>query len=74
MINLICCPSGRWAFVGQVPEVLSYVRKDGAPLTDADRRAIRQAGPGFAPVRALTWATREEAFAAASAAGVEVSS
>lgn len=62
----ILCPTGRWALVGRAPVRAAYERKDGQPLTADDIDAIRHAGPGFAPVKARTYATEEEALRAAA--------
>jgi hypothetical protein len=45
---------------------------DGSPLTEKAIAAIRQCGPGFAPVRGKTWPTKEAAVQAARDIGVEV--
>jgi hypothetical protein len=66
-------PSGRFSFVGSVPKELSYVRKDGQPLTDQDVKDIKQSGPGFVShVKARSFASRDEAYAAAKEAGLDL--
>ena len=65
-------PSGRWAFSGNVPGPLAYIRNDGEPLTEEDSAKVRQVGPRIAGVKSMSWATRDEAVSAALAAGIEV--
>ncbi len=64
-------PSGRWGFTGHIPASLSYIRKDGSPPTAHDLDVARHAGPGFANLSTRTWASSEEALAAARAEGHE---
>jgi hypothetical protein len=74
-LHLTRYPSGRFGFVGRIPQALAY---EG----DADMLAIAtQCGPGFAEriakrqgltFRYLSWASAEEACAAAKALGFEV--
>lgn len=62
------CPSGRWGFVGAVPAVLAWKRRDGAPMTDADWHTVRHCGaPGSFGYGPVTFATESEARAALEA-------
>lgn len=74
-LHVICYPSGRFGFVGRVPQVLAHVG------CAADLETARVCGPGLArkiAARAgrefatLSWSTEAEALAAAYAAGFEV--
>ena len=62
-LSLIQNPTGTWSFVGKVPEILAYARRDGKPLTDEDRQVIQHCGPGFRKkqIKTVTFATSEEA-------------
>jgi len=73
--HLIQYPSGRWGFVGRVPQVLAH--EGDADLLDC----ARLSGPGLARKIAeregrhfatLAWDTEAEARAAADAAGYPV--
>lgn len=66
-LHVIQFPSGRWGFVGSVPEALAF---EG---TAEEIQKARQFGPGFAKVKAVSFATKEDAIAEASAKGFEVS-
>ena len=70
--HLIDTSNGRWHFVGAVPAALSYVRKDGAPMTDKDAENCSSFGPNAAGCKGISWATREEALAAAAACDAEI--
>lgn len=67
--NVMQYPSGRWGFVGRVDITLSFARKDGEPLTDADKANIAEKvhfGERFvtganSEYKSLTFATEEEA-------------
>jgi hypothetical protein len=64
-------PAGTWSFVGSVPYSLSYVRHDGAPVTEEEARKI--AGFGLGLFRkthtSRSWKTEAEAREAARAIG-----
>ena len=59
--------TGRWGFVGRVDARLAYERKDGQPATDEDYKAAQRMGPSIVGMKTRTWATKEEALAAAAA-------
>jgi len=74
-LSVIRYPSGRYGFVGRVPAVLAY---EGS---EEDMETAAHYGPGIArriasrngrEFRALSWATREDALAAAAAHGFDV--
>lgn len=57
-------PTGKWGFVGRVPVVLGYKRKDNRPLTQGDVDACVQCGPGLAGLDPVVFDTKEQAQAA----------
>lgn len=63
---LIQFPSGRWGFVGRVDARLSM---SGTP---EEIETARRFGEGLSKAKRLSWATREEAVAAAAAIGAEI--
>ena len=68
-------PSGRWGFCGSVHPSLRFEMSDGSPPTDEALNVARQCGPGFARHLGLgsrTWATAEDAEAAADKLGQTV--
>ena len=74
-LHLIQYPSGRWGFVGRVPQVLAC---EGDPDL---LETARLSGPGIAArfavrtgrtFRTLSWATELEARDAAALAGYEI--
>lgn len=69
-------PSGKWGFVGSIPQVLAYEYADGSPISDADAKDIRSFGPGMVcksrGIHTRAWDTKEEALAAAVKHGFEV--
>lgn len=70
-IHTLECPTGRWTLVGTVPVSLVYEQADGSPLTEKQAEIIVLCGPGLlrGKVRSITYATREEATAAAAPYG-----
>lgn len=67
-LTLIETPNGRWAFRGKVPNRLAFERKDGKPITPEEVERIKQFGMvgNMKDVyRSRSWASREEAVAAA---------
>jgi hypothetical protein len=67
-------PSGRWGFVGGVHPHLGYINEDGSPPTEKQIATIRHSGAGFTNprIKSRTFATKEEALAAADALGQKV--
>ena len=67
-------PAGSFSFVGSVPGDLSYRMKDGSPVPSDLQKKIRDHGPGLFKdqIEPVTYKTREEAVAAATAMGLEV--
>ena len=64
-------PSGRWGFVGTVPAVLAWKRRDGQPMTARDWHTVQHCmAPGSFGYGPATFATEEEARAALEAAAV----
>ena len=70
--SLIQFPSGRWGFVGRVDARLAYTAKDGSPADPAEIVKAKNFGPALANVKTCSWATAEEAIAAAEAIGATV--
>jgi len=67
-LTVLQYPSGRWGFAGSVPVELAFEMKDGSALDPDQVRIALSCGPGFAKkMRSRSWATREEAEAAAKA-------
>lgn len=64
--NVIQYPSGRWGFVGSVCTDLCYMQQDGSPPTNKQLDTARHCGPGFANLRARTFATEADALQAAA--------
>jgi hypothetical protein len=61
-------PSGRWGFAGQaIPAHLAYEHKTGRPATPEEIAVARAHGPRLAGLKLRSWATEEEALAAAEA-------
>ncbi len=72
-MHIIDTPSGRFMFVGRgIPGSLLYVAKDGSPATDEALSNAARFGPAPAGVKSCSFATREEAEAAAAALGLKV--
>jgi len=65
--NLIETPNGRFYFAGKVPVELSFVQKDGSAPTEDQLEIAIHCGPGIAGIKTRSWATRDEADAAAQA-------
>lgn len=65
-------PSGRWGFAGSVHPRLAFVRKDGGTPEARQLWEARQFGPRLAGLKTRSWATEEEARAAAAAIGQPV--
>lgn len=68
-------PTGRWGFVGSVDVRLGYVRKaDGQTPTakEVTEDHMLPGDPNIRRLRPLSWATRDEALAAAAAINAEV--
>jgi hypothetical protein len=66
-------PSGRWGFVGSVPMDLAFVDPvDGGPPDPAEAAKRASFGGRFGNVKRRSWATREDALAAADALGYDV--
>jgi hypothetical protein len=64
--NLIQYPSGRWGFVGKVPAVLAFINKEtGEAPTDEQVAKANSFGVRFSGLKTRSWATKEEAEAAA---------
>lgn len=68
-------PNGRWGFVGRVPADLMYAHKDGTACSEEELLELRRSSnPAMSmnqlKVKTLSWATKEEAVAAAEAIGV----
>lgn len=55
-----------WGFVGKVPRELSYVMRDGSPISDEMAKNIASFGPGLftKEIRTVSFATEAEALAA----------
>ena len=70
--HLNAAPNGRFYFVGRVPVALSYVRIDGAEMTDKDAENCASFGPRVSGCKSLSFATREDALAAAAACDAEI--
>lgn len=66
-VHAIQYPTGRWGLAGTVPVSAGYARKDGAPLTADDVEMICHTGSS-PHCRTRTYATKEEALAAAGVA------
>ena len=64
-LHVIENPSGTFSFVGSVPVSLRWVAKDGSPADPAEIDKAASFGPRFADVKTRTFATREDALAAA---------
>ena len=74
MSTLMQFPTGRWGFVGRVPAVLAWARKDSTPMTDTDWHTVTYCMmPGSFGYRQPTWATESEANAALDAINTEKS-
>lgn len=72
--HVIDYPSGRWGFVGRVPAELAFVRRDGAPMSAMDYKHAAECNtPALLGHITRAFASRDEAIAAALAAGIEVS-
>lgn len=76
-LHVIKYPSGRYGFVGSVPQVLAH---EGSP---EDLATARTSGPGLArkiaerngrTFKTLAWDTEADAVAFAKARGIEVAS
>jgi len=65
-------PTGCWVFAGSVPGHLAYLHESGRPATDEELDTARRFGPRLARVKTRSWATREEAVAAATERGLKV--
>jgi len=58
-------PSGRFGFVGSIPNELAFKnKKTGAPATPEEIEKGKRFGPGHAGLSPQTWASEEEAVAA----------
>jgi N12 class adenine-specific DNA methylase/broad specificity phosphatase PhoE len=69
-LHVIQFPSGKWGFVGSVPNDLGYEQKDGSPATPEQVSNIKQFGAGFVSgVRKRGWDTKEQAIAEAARLG-----
>ena len=73
-LNVIRNPSGTFGFVGSVPMVLAFEKRDGTPIGDKLAASIRHTGPGLYRdmIRPRSWSTKATAHAAASELGFEV--
>lgn len=66
-MSIIETPSGRFTFVGfGIPGSLLYVSKDGSPATGEELANAARFGPAVSGVKSRSFATREEAEAAAA--------
>lgn len=72
-LSVIRYPNGRFGFAGRVPDVLAF-----SSTHEGDLEAARLSGPGIAKriaeregrtFESLSWATEDEAVAAAKVAG-----
>jgi N12 class adenine-specific DNA methylase len=45
--QVIQAPSGKWGFVGRVPQDVAFVQDDGSDITQDQAKRIKIAGPGF---------------------------
>jgi hypothetical protein len=72
-LHIVGTPTGKFYFVGNVPNALGFVGKDGEPVSDEFVRDQLMLPSAYRSIKSRVWDTYEEAKQAAEALGFRVS-